>query len=90
MSFELYIEGKPKGQLASMGGMSDLTDAYVNQNSELGRFLELGYSKAPVALRKAVERLIAEDENMTEANRKTLQGLLRKLPEKGAVSISSD
>jgi len=90
MSFELYIDGKPTGQVASMGGMQDLTDAYASLDSELGRFLELGYSEKPTRLKQAVRELIDTDENMAESNRKTLQGLIRRLPEKGTVSLSSD
>lgn len=91
MSFELYVDGKPKGQMTSMGGMETLTQAYADRGTELGRFLTFGYSKKLAQLRTAIETVLSQEPiDPFDPNIPTLKALLRKLPEKGTVSIASD
>ena len=88
MSYELYLTGKPQGQVASLGGMEPLSRKYSGQDNELGRFLRNGSSRRPGALAEAIRKALS-GETVPELV-EILRGILRKLPEEGTVSLSGE
>jgi len=86
MSYELFIAGKPRGQVASFGGMEKLTRLFGERDDALGRFLRDGMTRTPAALADAI-RVVLDGEVDTDV-RETLAGLLRRLPDHAIVSVS--
>lgn len=71
-----------------MGGMETLTAKYSDRLNELGFFLKNGYSKKPGQLAESVRESLVDEDDKTIKD--TLRVLLRKLPKRGMVSVSSE
>ncbi len=64
MSYELFISGKPVGQIASQFGMADLDKKYpADGNTEFDRFLRDGYTRSPAKLREAIVEVLKTEED---------------------------
>lgn len=89
MSYELFINGRAKGQVASIGGMRALERELANAPEELSSFLLRGWSENPDDLKEEIEKIIANGK-LSENSTGILQGILDRLPDTGIVSLSSE
>jgi hypothetical protein len=88
MSYELFVERVPVGQVATMQGMADLTAAFAKGSGELVAFLKTGKTEKPEQLKQDIRKQLERD--MSTDLRDTLEGLLKRLPAEGLVSVSSE
>lgn len=89
MSYELFVQKLPVGQVATMKGMANLTAAFADGTGELASFLKTGESMKVGELKRDIRKQV-ETRDLDADLRATLEGILKKLPTAGMVSISSE
>ena len=93
MSFELFVGGRPKGQVASISGMAKLTgEIKAGTNSEeISAFLLRGWSDDPKKLRGEIGALVLDSSNgLSGESRSVLRAIMERLPDSGTVSVSCE
>lgn len=89
MSFEFFVNGRPRGQLATIYGWSELVDELElgEVPSEIAEFIERGWSDNPVLLREQLSSVMENMDHLSDGSRKIIEGFIEKMPKKGIVSI---
>jgi hypothetical protein len=93
VSYELFHNGHPQGQIATITGWSNFTgDIDVLGDSApklVRRFITRGWVDDPVAFGEQLNELL-ESGHLSSESADVVKGLMERLPENGVVSIANE
>lgn len=91
MSYELFIDGRPRGQAATISGWEDLVhDLELDKDNlppVLSRFLTRGWSDDHEELQAALSSALGY-EHLTDESRSTIRGIVGMLEDVGGKIVS--
>ena len=90
MSYELYIDGIPKAQVATIAGWENLAQAFSNRRDALGLFIRQGWTRDIDGMKRSIN-FVLSNVTIPPDVRLILEGLRSRLPKsRMTVSISPE